>query len=183
MTVEIKNICGKLIFSADCENMQECVSLAYLSGANLRYADLSGAYLSGADLRDANLSGANLSGAYLRDAYLRDANLSGAYLRDAKNLIYQICPQTGNFEAWKKISTGVIKILVTGERTSSIVGRKCRCSECVVLDGESGVDKHTKTIKYEVGATIIPDSYNDDPRVECTNGIHFFMTKEEAENY
>ncbi len=46
-------------------------------------ANLSGAYLSGADLSDANLSGANLSGAYLSGADLSDANLSGAYLSGA----------------------------------------------------------------------------------------------------
>jgi hypothetical protein len=52
------------------------LSGANLSGADLRWADLSGANLSGADLSGANLSGANLSG-----AYLSGANLSGAYLR------------------------------------------------------------------------------------------------------
>ena len=50
---------------------------AYLRGADLSGADLSGAYLSGADL-----SGADLSG-----AYLRGADLSGAYLSGAKDLI------------------------------------------------------------------------------------------------
>lgn len=27
------------------------------------------------------------------------------------------------------------------------------------------------------------DKYNDDPRVECTGGIHFFLTRQEAEEY
>ena len=56
---------------------------AYLRGANLRDANLSGAYLSGANLRDANLRGAHLRDANLRDAYLRGAHLRGADLRDA----------------------------------------------------------------------------------------------------
>ena len=50
------------------------LSMAYLSGADLRGADLSIAYLRGADLSDANLSMADLS-----DANLSDANLIGAY--------------------------------------------------------------------------------------------------------
>ena len=53
---------------------------AYLRGANLRGAYLSGAYLRSADLRGANLSGADLRGANLRGAYLRRADLRGANL-------------------------------------------------------------------------------------------------------
>ena len=65
----------------------------YLSGADLRRANLSDADLSGADLRRANLSDADLrranlsdadlSGADLSDADLRRANLSDADLSDA----------------------------------------------------------------------------------------------------
>jgi hypothetical protein len=130
-----------------------------------------------------SLDGANLYGANLYGANLTRASLVGASLDGAKNLTFQICPEEGDFIAFKKISSGVIKIRVTGKRTSTPIGRKCRCSKCVVLEGEDGVDNHTKTIKYSVGKTITPDSYNDDIRLECTNGIHFFMTRAEAENY
>ena len=64
---------------------------AYLSGAYLRSADLRGANLSGADLRGANLSGANLSGADLRGANLRGAYLRRADLRGA-NLDFSCWP-------------------------------------------------------------------------------------------
>ena len=53
---------------------------ADLSGADLSDADLSGADLSDADLRRADLSGADLSGADLRRADLSGADLSGADL-------------------------------------------------------------------------------------------------------
>ena len=56
---------------------------ADLSGADLRRADLSGANLSDADLRRADLSGADLSGADLSGADLRRADLSGADLSGA----------------------------------------------------------------------------------------------------
>ena len=66
---------------------------AYLTGANLREADLRGADLTGAHLRKANLTGANLTGANLREVDLTGANLTGvnlygvnlygAYLREA----------------------------------------------------------------------------------------------------
>ena len=56
---------------------------AYLSGADLRRADLYGAYLSRAYLRGANLRRADLSRANLSRAYLYGANLYGADLRGA----------------------------------------------------------------------------------------------------
>jgi len=60
----------------------------FLSGANLRSANLSGANLrsanlSGTNLRGANLSGTNLRGANLRSAELRSANLSRTNLSGA----------------------------------------------------------------------------------------------------
>ncbi len=36
---------------------------------------------------------------------------------------------------------------------------------------------------YYKGAIVEADSFDDDIRLECTNGIHFFMTKEEAEEW
>ena len=54
-----------------------------LSRANLSGADLSRANLSGADLSEANLSRADLSGADLYRANLSGANLSGANLSRA----------------------------------------------------------------------------------------------------
>lgn len=37
--------------------------------------------------------------------------------------------------------------------------------------------------KYEVGREVVADSFDDNPEVSCTHGIHFFATKEEAKAY
>jgi hypothetical protein len=155
------------------------LSRAKLSGAKLSGADLSGADLSGADLSWANLSEANLSWANLSEANLSRANLFGAGLPH-----FQICPEEGDFIAWKKVTGGVLKILVPAEakRTSSLVGRKCRAEFVKVLEGE-GVSKHDGKTLYKAGGTVYPDRYDDDIRIECTSGIHFFMTRREAEEY
>jgi hypothetical protein len=161
------------------------LSGANLYGANLRDANLYGAKLRdanlyGANLYGANLRGANLRGANLKDANLKDANLYGAYLPD-----FQICPEEGSFIGWKKVSGGsIIKLLIPegAKRTSTPVGRKCRAEYVVVLEGE-GTSMHDGKTTYKAGETVRPDSYDDDIRVECTKGIHFFMTRKEAARY
>ncbi len=169
---------------------------ADLAGADLRGADLAGAYLAGAYLRGADLKGADLKGAYLTGAYLAGADLTRAYLRgadlegadlagaDLPN--FQICPQEGGFYAWKKLNTGVVKIYIPedAQRTSSLVGRKCRASHVKVISGPEGESPtHDIKLTYKKGEIVYADSYDPDIRVECTNGIHFFMTKEEAEEW
>jgi len=157
---------------------------ASLEGANLCGANLEGANLEGTYLYGASLEGANLYGANLKGASLEGANLYGAYLKGAKLPNFQICPEEGDFIAWKKVQGGVLKLLVpaTAKRTSSLVGRKCRAEFVVVLEG-SGVSKHDGKTVYEPGMTVYPDKYDGDIRVECTSGIHFFITRKEAEEY
>jgi len=161
---------------------------ADLRGANLQGANLQGADLQGADLRDAYLRDADLQGADLRGAYLRDADLQGADLQGADLPHFQICPETGSFDAWKKVTntTGgtVIKIRIPAKakRTSSLTGRKCRAEFVKVLKGK-GNGKYDGTTVYTEGETVKADSFDPDIRIECTHGIHFFMTKKEAEEY
>ena len=92
---------------------------------------------------------------------------------------------------------------------SNAFGRKCRCSKAKVLEimliRDSScfyelVDELTdpKTIlgfnfiyysnfnenfHYQIGDIIVPDAFDPNPLNECSNGIHFFMTKEEAAEY
>ena len=157
------------------------LSDAYLSGANLSDANLWGAYLSRANLSDANLSGANLSG-----ANLSRANLSGAKnFEKARGLAYQI-PQEGELIVWKAVTGGVCKLLIPADakRTATPIGRKCRAEFVKVLEApQDGRGIHDPRLVYRAGEIIRPDKYDPDPRVECTHGIHFFLTREEAEAY
>jgi hypothetical protein len=143
-----------------------------------------GANLEGANLEGANLWGANLWGANLWGANLAEANLAGANLGGAKGLICMATPpQEGEFIAYKKLTGGSVcrlKIPADAARTGSYVGRKCRAERVIVLDvggysGRGGI--------YVVGRTYIPDFYDPDPRAECTHGVHFFMTYQEALGY
>ena len=172
---------------------------ANLRGANLGGANLRGAYLRDADLRgtylgDADLRGADPRGADLRDADLRGADLRGANLGDIKQDCntkwpwYQI-PE-GDLIGWKKCKEGIVKLWIPREakRTASVIGRKCRAEFVVVLEtpnhspARSLNSQFTKII-YTEGETVLPDSYDDNFLVECSNGIHFFATRREAEEF
>ena len=179
----------------------QCADLwnADLQGANLRTANLQGANLQGANLQGANLwyanlRNANLQDANLRNADLRNADLQGADLQGANLPPFFTCPQEGSFIAWKKISNKLIKLRIPAKakRTSPLVGRKCRAEYCTILGiyELTGAKTNLKKIRggykndeYIVGQIFYPDRYDSDIRVECTHGVHFFITKEEAINY
>ena len=139
-----------------------------------------------------NLRWADLHEADLREANLRGANLREADLTNAKLPQFQI-PQEGELIVYKKVGPNqVVKLRVPAEakRTASLVGRKCRAEFVEVLEfvgckgqGRTEVSKHDRKTEYRVGAIVYPDKYDPDIRVECTNGIHFFLTREEAEEY
>ena len=170
---------------------------ANLRDANLLRADLSDANLlradlSGAILRDANLLRADLSDANLRDAILRDANLLRADLSGVKNLKSQpsqtVIVSHGDLIVYKKLNEGVATLLIPKEaKRSNATGRKCRAEYAVVLelpDGvETGTSKHDSNFVYKVGETVRPHEWCNDWSRECAGGIHFFITKEEADAY
>ena len=149
--------------------------------ADLSDANLSDANLIGADLRGADLRRADLRGADLRGADLSGADLSSADLTDAVLPHFQICPEEGAFIAYKKLDTGVIALTIPAEakRTSSLVGRKCRAEFAL----PHGSGKSSRRGKYIKGEMYHPDGWDDDIRIECTHGVHFFITRREAEEY
>ena len=185
---------GANLFNADFRTAN--LEGADLSGANLRDADLMGAFLKraklqgaelfNADLRGADLQDADLSGADLEYANFRYVILFGTNLEGAKLPHFQIVPEEGSFIAYKKVNTGVIKLLIPedAKRTSNLVGRKCRASHVKVLEGSGKSMTHIEhQLEYKEGEIVYADKYDDDIRIECTSGIHFFMTRREAEEY
>ncbi len=156
--------------------------------ANLIGADLSGANLIGADLSRANLSGADLSGADLSGANLSGADLSGATGIDYAIAITSILPDCGDVIGWKKcIDDVIVKLLVKSDTPrSNSTGRKCRakCAEVLeVIGADVGISEYDGSTEYRAGQTVMCDEWNEDRWIECGGGIHFFITRYEAENY
>ena len=160
---------------------------ADLSGANLSGADLSGALLSGANLSGADLSGANLRGANLRSADLSGANLSGANGADLAIARTRILPE-GDLIGWKKCRNDVVVKLAipAAAKRSHAFGRKCRAEFADVIevfgDGKA-ISLHDGKTEYVAGQRVTPDSFDENWQEECSCGIHFFITRAEAEAY
>ena len=174
-TIHIKHrLTGVVLF--------ECKAPADLDSVlHLRYA-----------LEKATQSGADLRSAHLRGAYLRSANLSGADLRSAKDAdlaiaVTRILPE-GDLIGWKKCRNDVIvKLRIPADaRRSHAFGRKCRAEFADVLEvigSEIGISKHDGKTEYRVGQRVTPDAFDDNWTDECSNGVHFFITRLEAEAY
>ena len=175
MKIQIKNRFNEtVIFETDAESLGAAVIAAIAAKVNLY---------------GANLGGANLYGANLYGAYLRSANLSTDEL--AKLLNQRTILPEGDLIVWKKVrataSSGEtvlvkLKIPAAAKRVGGLVGRKCRAEYAEVLEG-SGFSDWDRDIEYSPGRTVRPDQFDPNPLLECSNGIHFFITKAEAEAY
>jgi hypothetical protein len=203
-TIKHRYTSATLFHSDTAENAQECLLEGIKARANLARANLSGAYLSGADLARANLARANLARAYLSGANLSGADLSGADLSGA-NLTRalgaalavattRILP-AGAVIGWKKCAGGrVVKLRIPeAAKRSHAWGRKCRAeyAEVLAVFGPRGGEQTEATsggfsgapLVYRVGEIVRPGRFEEDFTQECAPGIHFFITREEAEAY
>ena len=118
--------------------------------------------LSGADLSRTDLSGADLLTLVNQRTILADGDIIG----------------------WKKLRNNIIcklRIPADAKRVGGVVGRKCRAELADVIEG--GGFSIQNSIEYKVGNRVTPDNYDPNPLIECTNGIHFFITRQEAEAY
>ena len=156
------------------------------------------ASLYGADLSGAILYGANLSRADLSGAILYGADLSGAsYIENAKNLFYPIaCPESGSFIGWKKARIKdnggecIVKLEICEDAMrSSATGRKCRCSKATVLEvqgingdvlEQAAVSDGDPNFQYIPGTVVSVLDFDENRWNECSTGIHFYITREEA---
>ena len=164
--------------------------------ADLRWADLRGANLKRAKLMWADLYKADLSKANLKGADLTGADLRWANLKGAENLNFPIaCPEEGSFVGFKKCRDDlIVKLEIPADALrSSATTRKCRCSKAKVLsitnlDGSKSkcteaTSKRDASFVYKVGEIVEVPDFDTNRFNECSTGIHFFVTREEAEKY
>lgn len=92
----------------------------------------------------------------------------------------------------------VLKIPEDAKRINPYLSNKCRCDKAevvgiriidhddlsVYIDHEVVVSRYSDNrLIYEVGEMVYADSFDDNKAIECSHGIHFFMTEKEAIDY
>ena len=146
---------------------------------------------------DGNIIMSTLDGNYI-DCDFRNARI-GCNV-DAINLdIHSICPEEGSFIAWKKAqlddqSYCIVKLKIPKDaKRLSGTSRKCRCDKAKVLEIQAlnnpfivYTEAHSwynSDFVYKMGKTVKVTYFDDNRWIQCGEGIHFFMTRKEAEVY
>lgn len=179
-------------------------SFSNFDGADLRGVSIFESKLDYARFIYANLEMSTMVDCSCEYIALQGANLSRAAIAnckfvnctcDASTAFFTLqCPEEGAFIAWKRCSDWIVKLQVTERaKRSSATSRKCRCSEALVLDIQnldgttsnlnSVCSDYDSSFVYRVGKIVRVDNFNENRWSECTAGIHFFITREEAVNY
>jgi hypothetical protein len=172
---------------------------AKLPRISLVGADLNGNSFRSADLNGANFRMADMSHCVFIDTDLRGAYFNGAYLNGARFVRCQLDPMfearlsilpDGDIVGWKKCRDEVVvKLLIPAAfRRSNGTGRKCRAEGAKVLEifpeGAEAVSLFDSNTVYRVGETVrCYRAFDEDRYQECSAGIHFFLTRAEAENF
>lgn len=129
-----------------------------------------------------------------------------------KPFITQYSPSHGGFTGWKVVDgqffdpysrtyyskkklIAKIYIPADAKRVNGSFGRKCRCNKAKVLEYYQPHDMkpvcpdyvtslYDKNFKYPgIGEYVKPDKFDDSMFTECSNGIHYFLTLQEALEY
>ena len=156
----------------------------------MNYAILHYANLIHANLINTDLSNANLNYANLMCANLKQVNLDNVRYKECTACFAPQCPEEGSFIGYKKSRGKIVKLLITEDaERSNATTRKCRCSKAKVLSITNAenteeynevISFHDKSFVYKVGEIVEVKDFDENRWNECSTGIHFFLTREEA---
>ena len=96
--------------------------------------------------------------------------------------------------------SAIAKLVIPKDAAVIFTNHKCRASYVIVdgfypddrlfepgpskkLDIKLAVSAYDVGFRYEDGKIATPDSFDPDPEIECSYGIHFFRTYKEARQY
>lgn len=175
-----------------CADLSNCI----LYGSDFRLANLYGARLNGndfynVDLRNADMRYAEINGSNFRDAKTNNTNIENVKINIFTNGYPLSCPEKGAFTAYKRAQGYIIELLVPEDaQRSSAFGRKCRCDKVQVVaitkrdgapaDVTSLHSDYDENFIYTIGETVLVEDFDTNRWNECSKGIHFYITREEA---
>lgn len=162
-----------------------------LREADFSYADFSNCRLKGCVITAAIFDNTTAAGTNFFDGVFKNCLIKNSQLF-RKTQSYPIsCPEKGSFIGFKKAENCVVELLIPEDaKRSSAFGRKCRCDKAKVLsisnlDGTPAGKLFVKSdydpnFIYLIGETVEVTNFDEDRWNECSNGIHFYITFEEA---
>lgn len=170
------------------------VKNALFDGCPLRGADFRDADMTTASFRYCDMGGCDIRGADLFGAVLEHAILEGIVSDEGTRWFRMHCPEKGAFLAYKKcVNDRMVQLLVPEDaRRTSATMPSCRCDKAKVLTIKSFDFKEEfeeawslvdEDFVYRKGQWVQVDDFNEDRWQDSTTGIHFWLTREEAEAY
>lgn len=192
---KFKNILDCSFFYCDFDN---CIfdgiehsnfNNSLIRGCNFRYSFIINLKFEFCELFSCNFYNAKI---------VNDIVFNDCYCENSNLFLSLQCPEDGSFIGYKKIKDlkgeYICKLLIPEDaKRSSATTRKCRCSKAKVLE-IINIRTHEKVksvhhyctyniIVYSVGEFVYPDSFDENRWNECSHGIHFYITKQEALNH
>lgn len=174
------------LINLTCANLED----AYLWGANLVKSRIDHTNLEHACLEAVNLEGAYLGRSNLYYTQLEGANLYNVNLKNNEGKLIKYRKGkilTEDIIGYKKCRDNIIVtvLIPRGSIVFSIDGEKCRTNKArvIAIDGADRAYSFYNKMSYYVGDEFTVYNFNCQYNMECGEGIHFFMTREEAERY
>lgn len=189
--------------AADCTECDfthaDCTEGDFTS-TNLSSAQLSGAHFYLGSFSETKLTNAFAYSADFRECDFDKCDLEGIHTDEDTTGYFLVCPEKGEFTAFKKaeLYDGGDRVIVelkvpASALRSSACSRKCRVSKAKVvsitsLDGtkrykQNAYSMHSSSFVYKLGQNVEVKNFDKNRWNECSAGIHCFMTREEAVNY
>lgn len=197
---KIPGINGSVVADAaflDCEFTGYVLCAVTLVECTFRNCSFKGATIRG-DLINCHFEGCDFTDADY--AYMRirgNCTFRSCTGVDLQAPRYRALP-VGQFTAYKKVSGAILELLVSKKaqrvsapsnnerkyRVSKVkVKRALKADGTVIQDLTKFHSLREPSFTYEVGKWAEEPSFDPDPAMICTRGIHIFLTFEEARDY
>ena len=183
------NICGSDFFNTQ-------LHLADFSYAKIKSSSFYRAFLTGTNFKHSKID-------YLTTFSESDGIVSQSTQYDTPP-VSMACPEEGSFIGYKigvQVTEddknfkdyALIKLEIPEDaKRSSSTGKKCRCNKARVLDiidissgqhVKEAFSMYDKTFNYYIDETVQVNYFDENRWEECSTGIHFFMSKDDAIKY
>ena len=196
---------GATLKSASLSNAEAAYS-------DFSFAEMRDTYCLYGNFKEAMFYDATIDNAFFDHANLKDAVFDRAQVtatfEGTQNIPWlpMYCPEEGSFIAWKKCDyyidnepteNCIVKLLIPedAKRSSALTSeRKCRASAVKVLeiqdmegnklpDDTIARSMYDWRVTYKVGETLYEPRFDTNRWKVCAPGLHFFMSRHEAETY